>query len=355
VNIEVLKRQIAPAACRFLTATGLYRLATPIYGGLGCILNFHRVLPAGSGPRVPSVRALEVTPDWLAQSIDFVRTQGLKIIGPDDLVAMLRGEIPQRRFVIYTFDDGYEDNLVHALPVFREKVAPFTVYVATGFPERTLIPWWQLLEDLILAQPRLQLRLGGASLAFDCATDAGREDAFYTLRSAMLEGMRKDYRGTLDEVFGPFGIDPFRHSGLGLSWDQVRDLARDPRVTIGSHGCRHVPLAKLPEAEMILELTESRRILEEQLGRPVRHLAYPYGATGEAGPREFAAAQAAGYLTAVTTRPANVFPEHRDHLTCLPRNLVSGEREGRNLPFMKLWFSGTIPALENRLRRVVTL
>ena len=78
------------------------------------------------------------------------------------------------------------------------------------------------------------------------------------------------------------------------------------------------------------------------------------GSKEEAGEREFAAAAGAGYRTCVTTRSANIFASHRDHLACLPRNPISGQREGQDVRLLGLWTSGAIPALKNRFRQVVT-
>ena len=48
------------------------------------------------------------------------------------------------------------------------------------------------------------------------------------------------------------------------------------------------------------------------------------GTSGSAGRREFDAAAAFGYASAVTTRPGLVHPEHAAHLTALPRVSVNG-------------------------------
>ena len=354
MHLGTLKRQLGPSLCGFLAATGFHRIARPVFAGLGCILNLHRVLPASSGPRLNAVKALEVTPEWIDQSIRFFRGQGTGIIDLDTMRAMLLGQIPVRRFVVYTFDDGYADNLIHALPVFQRHQAPFTVFVATHFPDRQLVPWWLLLEELILAHPAVRCRLDGQLLEFECRRPEQREFAFYRVRSAILRRIGADYRGTLEQVFGPYGIDLSRHAELGLDWAQVRELSRDPLVTLGAHGVRHVPLAPLTARELATELLDSRERLEQETGRPVRHFAFPYGSKEEAGEREFAAAAGAGYRTCVTTRSANIFASHRDHLACLPRNPISGQREGQDVRLLGLWTSGAIPALKNRFRQVVT-
>lgn len=315
---------------------------------------FHRVVAARDRLRVPSVAGLEVTPDWLEKSIEFIRSKGSDVVSLDSMCAMLRGEAAPRRFAVFTFDDGYEDNYSLAYPVFRKQQAPFTVYVSTSFPERRFVPWWFLLEDLILSKTKLDVTVNGHVFSFDCSAESGREAAFYRLRSEILDGCRFDYRETLRQIFEPHAITISKYSGLGMSWEQVQELSRDPLVTIGSHGVEHVPLAKLPALELAEELLQSRLTLEQKIGKRVSHFCFPFGGRGEAGPREFEAVKDAGYTTAVTTRAANIFPEHCSHLYSLPRGSISGVREGMDIDLLNLWLGGTIPALENRFARVVT-
>jgi len=82
----------------------------------------------------------------------------------------------------------------------------------------------------------------------------------------------------------------------------------------------------------------------------VRHLAYPYGDRVAAGAREFTLARAAGYKTAVTTRPGMIFPERAAHMTALPRISLNGNyQDERLLPVLT---SGAATAMWNGFRRV---
>ena len=48
----------------------------------------------------------------------------------------------RRRFVCFTFDDGYRDNLQYALPILKKYDAPFALYIPTSFPDRPGELWW---------------------------------------------------------------------------------------------------------------------------------------------------------------------------------------------------------------------
>jgi peptidoglycan/xylan/chitin deacetylase (PgdA/CDA1 family) len=64
----------------------------------------------------------------------------------------------------------------------------------------------------------------------------------------------------------------FRH----LSWEEIHEMKGDG-ITFGSHTVTHRDLTKLPIDEVRMELSESKRFLEEKIGEEVRYLSYPFG------------------------------------------------------------------------------
>jgi peptidoglycan/xylan/chitin deacetylase (PgdA/CDA1 family) len=79
-----------------------------------------------------------------------------------------------------------------------------------------------------------------------------------------------------------------------MDWDELRALA-DRGVEIGSHTVSHPHLPKLSDAEIDRELQDSRERIADELGRPCRYLAYPFG---EHNARVRAGAERAGYEVA---------------------------------------------------------
>ena len=81
-----------------------------------------------------------------------------------------------------------------------------------------------------------------------------------------------------------------------LNIDQLLKLSADPLCTLGCHTCSHPRLNSLSIEEQQTEIAECKLWLEQTLGKPVKHLAYPYG--------DFSAdtihlVQALGFKTAV--------------------------------------------------------
>ncbi len=67
------------------------------------------------------------------------------------------------------------------------------------------------------------------------------------------------------------------HSYRSLaSWQDIK-LASKKGHIIGSHGMSHLPMHTLEEREIIYELIESKKRLEDQLGSIINHFAAPFG------------------------------------------------------------------------------
>ncbi len=62
-----------------------------------------------------------------------------------------------------------------------------------------------------------------------------------------------------------------------LTWEQTAEMAASGLVEIGSHTLTHPDLRRLPEGELCRELGDSKRQLEDRLGRPVESFCYPRG------------------------------------------------------------------------------
>jgi len=104
-------------------------------------------------------------------------------------------------------------------------------------------------------------------------------------------------RGTIPGFLSFVPVDLVGHPGH-LSWAMVKEMARHG-VTLGSHGCSHADLTALDTAALMHELIRSKAMLEDHTGRPVRHLAFPFGRFSR---RVWEAALAAGYSSLYTSR-----------------------------------------------------
>ena len=251
--------------------------------------------------------------------------ENFEVVALDDVPARLYIERPERPFAAITFDDGYRDNLEHAWPVLKHHGVPWTLFIVPDFVDRRGRLWWIELEEAIARLDVLEIVLDGSERVFNTRGIDEKKSAYSNLCRRLKAGPEDVLRRVTAELASQAGLDVSRLVAEHCAgWDEIEVLAQDPKVTIGSHTRSHPILLRHDASFVAMEIKDSKSVIERRLGRPVRHLAYPQGDRGSAGPREFAIAREAEYLTAVTTRPGHIWPRHADRLTALPRVSING-------------------------------
>jgi peptidoglycan/xylan/chitin deacetylase (PgdA/CDA1 family) len=302
---------------------------------------FHSVKPLSDKALIPMNRDLEVTPEYLRDVVNMCREAGREIISLDEARDRIKAGLQSDRpFAVLTFDDGYKDNLTYAYPVLRELNAPFTVYLCTDFPDGKALLWWYLLEQKVRSTHKIELSINGAIKRYITATTSERLHAFHEIRYQLVTASSEERDNLLSQLFGNGREQWFEFTkAAALTWDEVRSLDRDPLCTIGAHTVTHPSLKQLDESQLQFEITESKRIIEQQIGKPVQHFCYPYGSPINCGEREFRAVESAGFATATTTTMSPLTHKSSSDIYALPRIPVRGTHESVEL--MRLLIEGS--------------
>ncbi len=185
---------------------------------------------------------LFVEPGLLAAHLDCIVESGAAVLTISAIAEALRSGTLPERAVAITFDDGCRSVASVAAPLLAERGLPATVFCVAG-------------------------HVGGESDWPSALPDAPR---------LALAGA-----GELAEL-------------AAHGWE------------IGSHGMDHAPLVADAEAFLQRELVDSRLVLEQTIGAPVRSFAYPYGVAPMARARR---AVEETYAAACTTAPGRVEPD----------------------------------------------
>ncbi|HEV7259328.1 MAG TPA: polysaccharide deacetylase family protein [Bosea sp. (in: a-proteobacteria)] len=342
-----LRHKAFSAAFAAISATGADRWGRGLAQGAGVILTLHHVRPQGGDGFRPN-GLLEITPGFLDATLRLIRAEGYDLVSLDEALQRLTAPRKGRFFVALTFDDGYRDNVEHAWPVLAQHGAPWTLFVTTGFADRTARLWWRELEEAIRALSEIELTLPDGRFSARTGSDAEKQRAFNKLYWRLRKQPEAILLSAISDLAGQAGIDAAAIVEREcLPWETLRALSGAPGVTIGAHTLSHPMLAKHEEAFARAEIVESKARLEKEFGLAVRHFAYPVGDPTSAGPRDFALAREAGFACAVTTRPGHLFAEHAEHPHALPRVSLNGLHQSEaavramlsGLPFW-LWNRG---------------
>ncbi len=305
--------------------SGVHLLLAPKTAGLGSIVMLHHVRDMAEQDFSPN-HLLTVSPQFLEETLASWRKKKIDLVTLDEAVRRIQNGHKGRRFVAITFDDGYRDNAEIAAPILRKYDAPYTIFVATGLVEGTADLWWDGLEAIIARQDGLMIRIDGENAEFDCSTPEKKNKTFDRLRAYLTEEVdeyeQRRWIRELAELY-KFDLEAQRKMAM-MTWQEIRELAKDPLCTIGAHTIHHYAVARLSDEDARFEIQEGARILEAELGYWPRHFAYPYGYPSAAGVRDFKITSGLDFDSAVTTRPGVIFREHKCHMAALPRISLNG-------------------------------
>ena len=312
----------------------------------------HHVRPARRDAEFQPNRHLEIEPEFLRAMLEHLRRLEVDIVTINEMHARLVERNFVRRFACFTFDDGYRDNRDFALPVMREFDAPFTVYVASDFAEGTGQLWWIALETMIAKVASIEVPIGGTATRIDTSTPSAKQAAFDRLHG-WLRGLpgEHDLQREVESLCARHGVDQSRGpQELCMSWDELKDFADDPLVTIGAHTITHCNLARQSEATAAFEVAASRARIENAPAAADIAFRLSLWRPDRGGAARVYLAKGAGFKTAVTTRPGMIFAESAGHLTALQRVSLNGNyQDQRILPVLT---SGAATAVWNGFRRI---
>jgi len=292
-------RTVEQALCRAAYHSGLLDAATrfiepPARSGpekTFQILVYHRVSTAGDA-FVPalSVAAFERHVRYLSERCCVLSLTDLA-------VAAEERRIPARAVAI-TFDDGYEDTYLHALPVLRSYGIPATVFLTTGLMDSDLTMFNDDIGTAIRDTACATLDgIPGCELLPLSTTQQRLEALERTLKALKVHPPSE--RAELTRQIGrTLGVSPHRGPRM-LRWEQVEEMHAHG-VEFGAHTVNHPILTSISETEAEREIADSKRCIEERLQVPVRHFAYPNGLAGDFNETTKRLVKQAGFSTAAS-------------------------------------------------------
>jgi len=299
----LLKRVVYPS----LATTGYLRRRAQ--GGNLCIVTYHGIVPAGYEVTDPGQDGVLVTAENFRRQLRMLKTN-YRVISPEHVLHWSAdGEQLPPKSILLTCDDGLLNTLTEMAPILREEELSCLFFVlGASAHQNSQTLWYENLYLLLLAAPAASYSLESLGMTIELRDRAGRRRAWWNLvmkLSQFEESARSDLVETLRVSFGLSGEwnreqtkdDLSRRRFCVLNVYELRGLA-ELGMSIGSHTLSHPVLSQQAPELAWKEISESRGVLEDAVGRPVWALAYPFGDAASVTSREQEMAMRAGFQCA---------------------------------------------------------
>jgi peptidoglycan/xylan/chitin deacetylase (PgdA/CDA1 family) len=221
----------------------------------------------------------------------------------DALSKLKSGTLPPRAVCI-TFDDGYADNYLNALPILKCHNLPATFFITSGILNKNRM-WNDDIVETIrhYEKPILDLTEFGLGV-YDTDTPSKKAEVAKQIEND-LKYLSFNERAEKCEAIAK--LTPNLPQNLMLTSEQLKSLSDEPCIEIGGHSVNHPILTKIETVAWQSEIQECKKDLESIIKKPVRYFAYPNGKLGVDFDEHHASfAKECGYEAALSTNWGHV-------------------------------------------------
>ena len=284
------------------------------------ILMYHRILPTNDNRALIEEPGMIVTPESLALHIGILKNL-FEVVKLSEWIERKYngGTLPEKACAI-TFDDGWSDNYEFAFPVLQAYAIPATIFLVSDMVGTKDAFWPERLAQLLttLAVKRLgKLACPAMDMLGEmCGNSKIPEippspDELSHIISRVKRLSDDDINNRLDKIAQELGLTFNDQSSSLLNWKQLSIMTDSGLVEAGSHTRRHIRLdMHTPAATLRSEIIESKRIIENNTGIPVKTFCFP---NGDYSPQALDLVRA-HYTAAVTTSSGWNSMNTDDHL-----------------------------------------
>lgn len=228
------------------------------------ILNYHQICPENySYPLVLAPWC--VSSKSFSEQMKLLSDEGYNVLSIEETLKCLETRTPfPPKAVAITFDDGYQNNYIYALPILVQYGIKSTFYLTTGY--------------------------------------IGKDKLFSWIKTV----------GSKDDLL-------FRKA---LNWQEIMEMG-NLGMAFGSHSHTHPDFTKMDRPQINSELVESKRLLKERITSMENSFVVPFGVWGKVSVTVKELLQANGYTGATQGKFGAV--THKTDRFDLPRIFIYGE------------------------------
>ncbi len=217
--------------------------------------------------------------------------------------------------IALTVDDGYDDFYKIAYPLLKKYKLPATLYVTTGFIEGHLWLWPDkisyILKNAPLQRPSFKYK---NVVDLPAVNDESKKTGDWQYLIDQLLSVSDDIKhDIIFQLAKAWEVDLPDHAPDEYKSSTEQHLLEmsENNIEIGGHTVTHPSLGKVSMEQASIEITESKKYLDNLLGGKLRSFCYPNGTENDYTPEIKELTKNAGYSCAVTAFSDNQGTNHR--------------------------------------------
>ena len=224
-----------------------------------------------------------------------------RIVSLDELCLEMENPATSGQAIAVTFDDGYRDLYTQAFPILQKYRIPATIFLIANSVESGEVSWYDriFLATHVFPEKVLELTLDEPR-SFELTTPASRVRAATQIVACLRRLSDARRRECCADLERKVALPPEQLADRMLTWPQIREMQKGG-IAFGSHTVSHPVVSRLSATAAEEELRQSKRVLEERLGKPVEDFAFPFGQPADCGVAAEEPLRRCGYRSAVTT------------------------------------------------------
>lgn len=183
--------------------------------------------------------------------------------------------------VAITFDDGYLNNFVNALPILEAYKCPATFYI-TGINNQDYKILWADFVNIASTLESKNITIEGEEFENRNGIYYSKDRGLNLYEIIKFHNAGYNYKlatyKAFDDAYRKFSVDSKYDEYWKLMTDeQIRATSKSEYVEIGSHGYYHNNLGSILLEDAKKELVDSIEYLNKLTNKPIVSLAYPDG------------------------------------------------------------------------------
>lgn len=176
---------------------------------------------------------------------------------------------------ILTFDDGYQDFYLNALPILNKYKVSANLNICPKLIDKNELPWTQKINYLLKHKYEILNKIISKYLLVNIERDQTPNN-FNKICSMIHSLNNQKYINIINEINNV----NYKFNKEIISWNEVIECSKN-NVIIGNHSYSHLNLDKLDSKTIEVEINNSKKLIENKVNKNIDIFSLPNGISNE--------------------------------------------------------------------------